>query len=237
MWWLGLLVLIALAACSFLETIPQAWGAGAGTVVVAQGVDPTTLDPMNHQEVPATVLANNLFDGLIERDPDLNLVPLLAESYRSVSPTYVRDREVAEAVAGQLTKAGVRTTLRVHEWGSFLNNMVYVHKAGPVYLMGWSAGGTYDADGVYDPLFRSGKIATNYYNADLDGMNDEAKQSMDPKRRLDLFHRINRIVVDDAAAMPLYQQIDLYGVNRRLVWKAREDERIKGYDMTIRGTL
>src|SRR5215472_793805 len=80
----------------------------------------------------------------------------------------------------------------------------------------------------------SGKINTNYYNADLDGMNDEAKQSMDRKRRLELFHRINRIVVDDAAAMPLYQQIDLYGVNRRLVWKARGDERIKGYDMAIR---
>src|SRR5262249_10267031 len=42
---------------------------------------------------------------------------------------YVRDREVAEAVTGQLTKAGIRTTLRVHEWGSYLNNMVYVHKA------------------------------------------------------------------------------------------------------------
>src|SRR5262249_18252020 len=61
--------------------------APVATVVVAQGVDPTTLDPMNHQEAPATVLANNLFDGLLERDPDLNLVPLLAESYRSVSPT------------------------------------------------------------------------------------------------------------------------------------------------------
>jgi peptide/nickel transport system substrate-binding protein len=147
---------------------------------------------------------------------------------------YVRDREVAEAVAGQLTKAGIRTTLRVHEWGSFLNNMVYVHKAGPVYLIGWGSGGTYDAEAVYDALFRSGRINTNYYNVDLDGMNDEAKQSMDPKRRLELFHRINRIVVDDAAAMPLYQQIDLYGATRRLVWKARGDERIKGSDMAIR---
>jgi len=516
--WLRLLVLIALATSSPPETTPQAWAAAATTVVVAQGVDPTTLDPMNHQEAPATVLANNLFDGLIERDPDLNLVPLLAESYQNVSPTtwefklrrgirfhngepfdaesvkfslerlidprlklrggsaftplthveivdpltvrvhskagwpllpavlttgqaamlppkyyrdkdmpylqknpvgsgpfklvrwvkddrieleaneqywrgaprikrlvfkpipddavrvaalqngevdvavnipphlaslianhpklflttapstrtiqllyythqydaqhklvgpyagptadrrvrlamnyaldvdqiirtvldgkgvrlalmltpkhvgfepalkpiaqdlartkqllteagfpngvdmvlnspqgrYVRDREVAEAVAGQLTKAGIRTTLRVHEWGSYLNNMVYVHKAGPIYLIGWGSGGTYDAEGVYDPLFRSGKINANYYNGDLDGMNDEAKQSMDPKRRLELFHRINRIVVDDAAAMPLYQQIDLYGATRRLVWKARGDERIKGYDMAIR---
>src|SRR6266540_4038786 len=475
--WLRLLVLIALATSSPPETTPQAWAAAATTVVVAQGVDPTTLDPMNHQEAPATVLANNLFDGLIERDPDLNLVPLLAESYQNVSPTtwefklrrgirfhngepfdaesvkfslerlidprlklrggsaftplthveivdpltvrvhskagwpllpavlttgqaamlppkyyrdkdmpylqknpvgsgpfelvrwvkddrieleaneqywrgaprikrlvfkpipddavrvaalqngevdvavnipphlasvianhpklflstapstrtiqllyythqydaqhklvgpyagptadrrvrlamnyaldvdqiirtildgkgvplaqdlartkqllttagfpngvdmvlnspqgrYVRDREVAEAVTGQLTKAGIRTTLRVHEWGSYLNNMVYVHKAGPIYLIGWGSGGTYDAEGVYDPLFRSGKINANNYNGDLDGMNDEAKQSMDPKRRLELFHRINRIVVDDAAGMPLYQQIDLYG--------------------------
>jgi len=46
---------------------------------------------------------------------------------------------------------------------------------------------------------------------------------MDSKRRLELFHRINRIVVDDAASMPLYQQLDLYGVNKRLVWKAKGD--------------
>src|SRR5437867_10441352 len=87
MWWIRLVVLIVLAASSVPATIPQAWGTVGGAVVVAQGVDPTTLDPMNHQEAPATVLANNLFDGLIERDPDLNLVPLLAESYQSVSPT------------------------------------------------------------------------------------------------------------------------------------------------------
>jgi ABC-type transport system substrate-binding protein len=35
-------------------------------------------------------------------------------------------------------------------------------------------------------------------------------------------------------AEPLYQQLDLYGVARRLDWKARGDERIKGYDMALR---
>jgi peptide/nickel transport system substrate-binding protein len=516
--WLRLLVLVALAGSSLLAISPDAWAASAGTVVIAQGIDPTTLDPMNHSEAAATVLANNLFDGLLERDADLNLVPLLAESYQSVNQTtwefklrrgirfqngepfdaesvkfslerlmdpklklrgasaftplshveivdpftvrvhskagwpllptvltigqaamlppkyyrdkdmpylqknpvgsgpfklvrwikddrielerneqywrgaprikrlvfkpipddavrvaalqsgdvdvavnipphlagviahhpklflstapstrtiqllyythqydsqhklvgpyagptadrrvrlamnyaldvdqiirmvldgqgvrlalmltpkhlgfepalkpiaqdlartkkllteagfpsgvdivlnssqgrFLRDREVAEAVAGQLTKAGIRTTVRMHEGVTWLNNVLYVHKAGPVYLLGWGSGGSYDAEGVYDPLFRSGKILTNYYNSDLDAMNDEAKQSMDSKRRLDLFHRINRILIEDAAAMPLYQQMDLYGANRRLVWKARGDERIKGYDMAIR---
>ena len=34
--------------------------------------------------------------------------------------------------------------------------------------------------------------------------------------------------------MPLYQQIDLYGANKRLNWKARSDEAIKAYDMSIK---
>src|SRR5882762_11101071 len=64
-----------------------AHAAPAGTVVVAQGVDPTTLDPQNHQETPAANLAANIFDGLLERDHNLKLVPLLAESYRIAAPT------------------------------------------------------------------------------------------------------------------------------------------------------
>jgi peptide/nickel transport system substrate-binding protein len=57
---------------------------------------------------------------------------------------------------------------------------------------------------------------------------------MDPKRRLELYRRINRLWVEDAAAMPLYQQLDLYGATRRMTWKARGDERIKGYDMAVK---
>ena len=34
--------------------------------------------------------------------------------------------------------------------------------------------------------------------------------------------------------MPLYQQQDLYGANRRVQWKARGDELIKGYEMAVR---
>ena len=146
---------------------------------------------------------------------------------------YVRDKEVAEAIAGQLTKAGIRTTLRVFEWGNYLNNMAYVHKAGPVWLIGWGTA-TYDAETVYAPLFRSGKILGNYHNADFDGMIDQAQTIMDAKKRLELYHKINRLWIEDAAAMPLYQQLDLYGATKRMVWKARGDEGIKGYDMALK---
>jgi peptide/nickel transport system substrate-binding protein len=146
---------------------------------------------------------------------------------------YVRDKEVAEAVAGQLTKAGIKTTLRTYEFVSYLNNMVYVHKAGPVWLIGWGQP-MMDAEGIYVPLFRSGSLLANYSNADLDGMVDEAQRTMDEKKRLDLYHRINKLWIEDAAAVPLYQQIDLYGASKRLNWKARSDELIKAYEMSLK---
>jgi peptide/nickel transport system substrate-binding protein len=145
---------------------------------------------------------------------------------------YVRDKEVAEAAAGQLNKAGIKTTLRTHEWVNYLNNMVYSHKAGPVWLIGWGTP-TLDAETVYVPLFRAG-ILVNYSNSDFDGMVDEAQTMMDDKKRLAQYHKINKLWIDDMPAIPLYQQIDLYGANKRLSWKARSDELIRAYDMALK---
>src|ERR1700716_481216 len=60
----------------------------AGKVVIAQGVDPTTLDMMNQQEQPASNVGAQMFDMLVERDQSLNLVPgLAAELPKLMAPT------------------------------------------------------------------------------------------------------------------------------------------------------
>jgi peptide/nickel transport system substrate-binding protein len=146
---------------------------------------------------------------------------------------YVRDKEVAEAVAGQLTKAGIKTTLRTHEFVSYLNNMVYVHKAGPVWLIGWGHP-TMDAEAIYVPLFKSPNIFVNWHNEDFNGMVEEAQSQMDEKKRLAQYQRINKLWIEEVPAIPLYQQIDLYGANKRLAWKARSDELIRAYDMAVK---
>jgi peptide/nickel transport system substrate-binding protein len=146
---------------------------------------------------------------------------------------YVRDKEVAEAVAGQLTKAGIKTTLRTFEFVNYLNNYVYPHKPGPVWLIGWGTP-TLDAETVYAPLFRTGSNLGNYHNADFDGMVDQAQTMMDEKKRLEIYHRINKLWIEEMPAVPLYQQMDLYGASRRLNWKARSDERIRAYDMSLK---
>src|SRR5437667_8056544 len=114
---------------------------------------------------------------------------------------YVRDKEVAEASAGQLTKAGIRTTVKTFEFVNYLNNMTYKHKGGPVWLIGWGTP-TIDAETVYNPLVRTGSQLGTYSNPDLDGLVDAAQKEMDEKKRLALYHQINKLWIDDAAAAP-----------------------------------
>src|SRR5207244_10638985 len=64
-----------------------ATAAPASKVVIAQGVDPTTLDIMNQQETPASVIGQHIYEKLVERDQNLKIVPALAaELPRLVSP-------------------------------------------------------------------------------------------------------------------------------------------------------
>ena len=80
---------IPLAVALSVLVLPLiAAAAPAGKVVIAQGVDPTTLDMMNQQEQPASNVGAQIFDMLVERDANLKLVPsLAAEMPRPVSPT------------------------------------------------------------------------------------------------------------------------------------------------------
>jgi ABC-type transport system substrate-binding protein len=65
-------------------------------------------------------------------------------------------------------------------------------------------------------------------------MVEEAQAMLDEKKRLALYQKINRLWVEEMPAIPLYQQIDLYGANKRLAWKARSDELIRAYDMALK---
>ncbi|MBI4012457.1 MAG: ABC transporter substrate-binding protein [Candidatus Rokubacteria bacterium] len=140
---------------------------------------------------------------------------------------YLKDKEVSEALAGQLTKAGIRTSLRTHEWGTYLNQMTYVHGGGPLALIGWG-NTTWDADGTLVPLFRSGKILANYHNEQFDSLLDEAATTVDPKGRLALYAKALQIFMDDAPAIPLYQQVDIYGVSKRVKFQALSSEQLVG---------
>jgi len=146
---------------------------------------------------------------------------------------YPKDKEVSEAIAGQLTQVGIRTQLKVYEWTTYMNNISYRHGGAPMWLIGWG-NTTWDADYTLYPMFHTGQILANYWNPDFNALLDEAQTNMDPKKRLQLYAKADRFYIDDAPAICLYQQIDNYGVSRRLQWTARSDERIEGFSIAIK---
>ena len=84
--WTGLCA--ALAAALVALVAPAAgWAAPEGKVVIAQGVDPSSLDAMNQQETPASVVAEHIYNKLVERDQSLKIVPAVAaELPKLISP-------------------------------------------------------------------------------------------------------------------------------------------------------
>src|SRR5438445_6636628 len=69
---------VAVAALVALLSPLEAGAAPAGKIVIAQGVDPTTLDMANQSESPASNVGRHIFDTLYERDQNLKIVPNLA---------------------------------------------------------------------------------------------------------------------------------------------------------------
>jgi peptide/nickel transport system substrate-binding protein len=123
--------------------------------------------------------------------------------------------------------------VRTFEWTTYLNQMVFVHKASPMYLIGWG-NTTWDADGTLSPVWRSGNPLANHYSTDFDGMIDEAQTSIDPKRRLETYARAQRLMLDEGAVLPLYQQMDLYGLSKRVNFQALSSEQLVGVWMSLR---
>jgi peptide/nickel transport system substrate-binding protein len=66
---------------------------------------------------------------------------------------YLNDKEMAEAVAGDLRRIGINATVRTHEWGTYMNRM-YNHNNPPMYLLGWG-NTSFDADFTVNPLMHT----------------------------------------------------------------------------------
>jgi len=79
------------AACLGLAAMvlaPSSASAGQdGRVVVVQGVYPVSFDPHRDVSVPTINVNANIYDALFARDPDLKIVPALAESQSRISDT------------------------------------------------------------------------------------------------------------------------------------------------------
>jgi oligopeptide transport system substrate-binding protein len=118
-------------------------------------------------------------------------------------------RRFAEAMADQLERnLGIRVSLREMEWGSFLD----ARNKGilPFYYLRWMADYLDPQDFLSIMLHTgSNENGAHYSNPTFDRLCDQADAMTDPAKRLPLYRQAERIVVDDAAWIPLYFQTDV----------------------------
>ncbi|PLR91595.1 ABC transporter substrate-binding protein [Bacillus sp. T33-2] len=124
---------------------------------------------------------------------------------------YAMDKQMGEAIAGMLKKAGVNVELETLEWSS------YVPKTDTDAYDIWFIGATdftINPSKHWDGYFHSATSENNYSNPEVDALMDEAIQTIDDGEAADLYKQIQEILHDDKPTLPLYYEPQVIGVRK-----------------------
>ncbi|SMH38483.1 ABC transporter substrate-binding protein [Maritimibacter sp. HL-12] len=86
----------------------------AADLTIGFTLDADTLDPANHRKRETETIIRNMYDGILTRDSEMNVVPEIAESFTQVSPS-VYDFKIRSGIkfhdGSDLTAEDVKFTL------------------------------------------------------------------------------------------------------------------------------
>jgi peptide/nickel transport system substrate-binding protein len=128
---------------------------------------------------------------------------------------FLKDREIAEAVAAQLKQAGITARLRVLERATIYDN-VY---AGNFDVVSGQWPGTSDPDRYLQWLFiRTGGVKDAPEMAQVYQIMEEGRIILDPERRAQKYQALNKLAYEQALLLYVHVQDELYGVDKRAGW-------------------
>jgi len=142
---------------------------------------------------------------------------------------YVNDERICQALGQMLTRVGIHTTVQAlpfSTWIAAASQQEYSMLFG-----GWGID-TAEASSPLGSLLATydrttGQGASNrsrYSNPEVDRLLKEGLSTLDDDRRRQIFTRATEIAMHDVGLVPLYHQVNLWGVRRGLKHMARSDE-------------
>lgn len=145
--------------------------------------------------------------------------------FNTPSGRYILDKEVSQAIAGMLNAVGIQTEMKVHEWGTY-TQILTGKKLQDIGFIGWALV-LADADSTFFPYFTPESVFSYYSTPALKDKILKARTLLDEKKRLEIYKEIQKEIFEEAPLVYLYQQIDHYGVAKRVSgFQARGDELI-----------
>ncbi len=141
----------------------------------------------------------------------------------ATSPNY--DQRVVQATQQMMADIGLNVRIEMMDQASFLKAVQQGDLSGRPHISfgRWSCA-CMDADGVVYPLMHSSSAWSQTRNDELDKLLDDARICLDPEKRVDLYSKADRIILDESYILPLYQVAYIYGANKNLIWSPTPDE-------------
>ncbi len=145
---------------------------------------------------------------------------------------WLKDNEVAQAMAGMLEQVGVRTRLRTGEYNSFFSAWQKGELKGMTMIGVLSQ---VDADRTVQ-LFLASQGSNSIYwkDANLDARFDAA-QTLDLQKREQLLKEMEVFIYQQAPWLFMYFQPDLFGANKKLKWTPPRNERLVIWNIDLEG--
>ncbi|MFN8771840.1 MAG: ABC transporter substrate-binding protein [bacterium] len=151
---------------------------------------------------------------------------------------YVNDEQVAQAVAGMLSKVGIRTRVEAMPSAVFFsraNNLEF-----SFLLAGWAAA-TGEASSSLRSLLSTfdrdkGLGVSNrgrYSNAKVDQLTEKGLATLNDAAREKLFQAATEAAIADVGLIPLYHQVGVWGMRRGLGYTARTDEATWAHEFSL----
>ena len=147
----------------------------------------------------------------------------------SPSGRYPLDKEAAEAIASYLGRIGIKVRVQVNEWGTHLDKIIN-RRTGEMFYLGW--GPALEAQGTIAELFRPDRAYSGFGTSNLTLEINKILPVVDRTKRKAAWNRIQVMLYTEAPWIFLWQQHDLYGVNKRVDWKPHPAEKIFLHDAT-----
>jgi peptide/nickel transport system substrate-binding protein len=128
---------------------------------------------------------------------------------------FLKDREIAEALAAQLKEAGIVARLRVTERATIYDNIY----SGNYDLVSAQWSTTADPDRYLQWLFVRTLGTKDAKEADpFRAMMDEGNRLIDAERRARKYEELGRLAYAQAVILFTHVQDELYGIDKRIGW-------------------
>lgn len=144
---------------------------------------------------------------------------------------FTQDKEICFRIAEQLGKIGIRVHVDVQPWPQFISRFRN-HQYDQMYYVGWG-NSTFDPDEVYRNAYVHPNPwnPTHFHHDRMAEIVVEASNTLNAERRKEIYREACLIFREELPWVPLFQQFDLYGLNKQWKWQARMDEYIYVIDV------